>query len=514
MEAVPTKKFLSPIMTDKNGHVKPPTIGDISQLSEFVIANYLHLLDRPEKGEKGKYICPNCGEPKLSISQSGRKKGIAYNCYGCHEPKKIAYKLRELNGEFNKKPDNSPIQKSSLQKDLLQVSKDLKQFISGEPDDDDQEDKLRIIKPEHTLSLIQEIIKGKELKYNLRSKEIELQGKVLNLDTFRMKLQKDRGIFIKNRDIMVEALYSEAKDNEYDPVKLFLEECYRNYDPEIDENFDIAEVCQVLFGVSDPLYCQYFYRWLIGLVKRIWEPGCKFDEAFVLQGEPDCYKSTFFKILGGEYFTDAMMSTDKDGLLTMAKNWIIEWSELDHFTAKTYHGIIKSFLSRSDDFYREPYAREAMSHPRCSMIVGSTNRDTFLNDPTGNRRFWIIPIPKKHKIPIDYLQAYREKLLGWAVWKYLGGESCVLPDEFKALQAEANKQWENSDSWEEELAEFLDRETDVSVAECLDRLVKAGYPVNFGRSDEMRMGDILRKAGFSRKRIQRGEKRMYRYLKD
>ena len=501
-------------MTDKNGHVKTPMVGDISQLSEFVIANYLHLLDKPEKGEKGKYICPNCGEPKLSISQSGRKKGIAYDCHGCHDNKRIAYLLREANGEFKKKPDNSPIQKSSLQKDLLQVSKDLKQFISGEPDDDDQDDKLRIIKPEHTLSLIQEIIKGKELKYNLRSKEIELQGKVLNLDTFRMKLQNDRGIFIKSTDIMLEALYFEAKNNEYDPIKLFLEQCYRNYDPEVDENFNITEVCQVLFGTHEPLYCQYFYRFLIGLVKRIWEPGCKFDEAFVLQGEPDCYKSTFFKTLGGQYFTDAMMSTDKDGLLTMAKNWIIEWSELDSMTAKTYHGIIKSFLSRSDDFYREPYAREAMSHPRCSMIVGSTNRDTFLNDPTGNRRFWIIPIPKNHKIPIDYLQAYREKLLGWAVWQYLGGESCVLPAEFKALQAEANKQWEQDHLWEVELAEFLDRETDVSTLECLTRLQKGGYPIKFDRNDAMAMGDILRKFGFTKYKARRGEKTMNRYKKD
>jgi predicted P-loop ATPase len=514
MEAVPKQNNLKLMIPNNNGHVKTPTIGDISQFSEFVIANYLHLLDKPEKGEKGKYICPNCEEPKLSIKQSGPKKGIAYDCYGCHEPKKIAYKLRELNGEFKKKPDNSPTQKSSLQKDLLQVSKDLKQFISGEPDDDDQDDKLRIIKPEHTLSLIQEIIKGKELKYNLRSKEIELQGKVLNLDTFRMKLQNDRGIFIKSTDIMLEALYFEAKNNEYDPIKLFLEQCYRNYDPEVDENFNITEVCQVLFGTHEPLYCQYFYRFLIGLVKRIWEPGCKFDEAFVLQGEPDCYKSTFFKTLGGQYFTDAMMSTDKDGLLTMAKNWIIEWSELDSMTAKTYHGIIKSFLSRSDDFYREPYAREAMSHPRCSMIVGSTNRDTFLNDPTGNRRFWIIPIPKNHKIPIDYLQAYREKLLGWAVWQYLGGESCVLPAEFKALQAEANKQWEQDHLWEVELAEFLDRETDVSTLECLTRLQKGGYPIKFDRNDAMAMGDILRKFGFTKYKARRGEKTMNRYKKD
>ncbi|MFM6647275.1 MAG: VapE domain-containing protein, partial [Microcystis panniformis] len=470
MEAAQQKLKSTTIMTENNGRVKTPISGDISQFSGFVIANYIHLLDKPEKGDKDKYICPNCSEPKLSIQKSGPKKGIAYDCYGCHDTKVIAYKLQKLNGDFNKKPDNSPTQKSSAQRDPLQVYKEIKEFVSGEIDDDDQEDKLRIIKPEHTLSLIQEIIKGKELKYNLRSKEIELQGKVLNLDTFRMKLQKDRGIFIKNRDIMIEALYSEAKDNEYDPIKLFLEQCYRNYDPEIDENFDIAEVCQVLFGTHEPLYCQYFYRWLIGLVKRIWEPGCKFDEAFVLQGEPACYKSTFFKTLGGEYFTDAMLSIDKDGLLTMAKNWIIEWSELDKMTAKTYHGIIKAFLSRSDDFYREPYAREAMSHPRCSMIVGSTNRDNFLNDPTGNRRFWIIPIPKKHKIDIDYLQAQREKLLGWAVWKYLDGESCVLPEEFKELQAEANKQWDQDHLWEEVLAGFLDRQNDVSTLECLREL--------------------------------------------
>jgi predicted P-loop ATPase len=504
------------MLPNNNGFSKTTATGDLSQGSEFVIANYLHLLDKPEKGEKGKYICPNCGEPKLSISQSGRKKGIAYDCYGCHEPKKIAYKLRELNGEFNKKPDSSPTQKSSLQKDLLQVSKELKHFISGEPDDDDQEDKLRIIKPEHTLSLIQEIIKGKELKYNLRSKEIELQGKILNLDTFRMKLQKSHGIFIKNRDIMIEALYSEAKDNEYDPIKLFLEQCYRNYDPEVDENFDITEVTQVLFGVSDPLYCQYFYRWLIGLVKRVWEPGCKFDEAFVLQGEPDCYKSTFFKTLGGQYFTDAMMSTDKDGLLTMAKNWIIEWSELDHFTAKTYHGIIKSFLSRSDDFYREPYAREAMSHPRRSVIVGSTNEDRFLSDPTGNRRFWIIPIPKKHKINIDYLQAYREKLLGWAAWQYLDGESCQLPEEFKALQAEANKQWDQAHLWNEILADFLDQQSEVGIVECLRKLENEGYPIKFDEKDNWRMGDVLRRAGFGpeSRQVRRGGKVVRRWFKD
>jgi hypothetical protein len=90
----------------------------------------------------------------------------------------------------------------------------------------------------------------------------------------------------------------------------------------------------------------------------------------------------------------------------------------------------------------------------------------------------------------------------------------VLPAEFKALQAEANKQWEQDHLWEVELAEFLDRETDVSTLECLTRLQKGGYPIKFDRNDAMAMGDILRKFGFTKYKARRGEKTMNRYKKD
>lgn len=496
------------MITNNNGFVSP-------NAESFVISDYLDLLTKV-KGIR-KYICPVCGGNDLSINKDGKR----YTCYSSHcDTKEIAYKLREANGEFNKKSD--------LQKDLLQVSKSIKAFNSGTLNNDENEDSSItigagqteiILKNNQVLSFVQNITKGIDLKYNLRSKEIEWNGKALDLDLFRMQVQENNNIFINSREILIEAMFYQSKKNEYDPVKLFLEKCYRDYDPEVDENFKIEEVCQVLFGVNDPLYCEYLYRWLIGLVARVWEPGCKFDEAFVLQGEPDCYKSSFFKTLAGEiggqgYFTDSMESTDNSGLLILAKNWVLEWAEIDKMTAKTYHGTVKAFLSRSEDMYRVPYGRDAQRYPRRSVIVGTCNRETFLTDPTGNRRFWIIPLACGHVIPLDYVQAVREKLLGWAVWKYLDGEKWQLPDQYKELQKAENKRWEHDDSWMQALSNFLDQETDVSTLECLKKLENGGFTVNYSRNDEMRMGDILKKVGFSRKQVRRGDKREYRYLKD
>ena len=45
---------------------------------------------------------------------------------------------------------------------------------------------------------------------------------------------------------------------------------------------------------------------LIGSVRRIFEPGAKHDTATVLMGHQGCGKSTFWKILGGAFFSDSL----------------------------------------------------------------------------------------------------------------------------------------------------------------------------------------------------------------
>ena len=68
----------------------------------------------------------------------------------------------------------------------------------------------------------------------------------------------------------------------------------------------------------------------------------------------------------------------------------MEWAELDHITNKRHAGQVKAFLSQSTDMFRVPGAKQR-GISRRGIIVGSTNRDEFLVDDTGNRRFWVWP---------------------------------------------------------------------------------------------------------------------------
>ena len=119
-------------------------------------------------------------------------------------------------------------------------------------------------------------------------------------------------------------------------------------------------------------------------------------------GQQGARKSSFWKALGGNFFSDALRDIQsKDDLMVLHRSWIMEWAELDHITNKRHAGQVKAFLSQSTDMFRVPYGKATEAFPRRGIIVGSTNRDEFLVDDTGNRRFWVIPVEATHSKPID-----------------------------------------------------------------------------------------------------------------
>src|ERR1700730_17492579 len=85
---------------------------------------------------------------------------------------------------------------------------------------------------------------------------------------------------------------------------------------------------------------------------------------------------------------------------------------------------VKAFISQRDDTYRPPYGRTTVTQPRCSLIVGTTNEDDFLTDPTGNRRFW--PVAVGDTLDIDLLKTWRDQLWAEAVVAYRAGEQWYL----------------------------------------------------------------------------------------
>lgn len=154
-------------------------------------------------------------------------------------------------------------------------------------------------------------------------------------------------------------------------------------------------------GAEDSEYVRAVTRkTLVAAVARIFRPGTKFDSILVVSGKQGVGKSTLFSKLGKEWFSDSLSIADMKDKTAPEKlqgYWILEISELNGMK-KVDVETIKSFVSRTDDKYRQAYGTSVESHPRSCIIVGTTNSDGgFLRDITGNRRFFPVNITGKGK---------------------------------------------------------------------------------------------------------------------
>ncbi|EOS27147.1 hypothetical protein C806_00740 [Lachnospiraceae bacterium 3-1] len=214
------------------------------------------------------------------------------------------------------------------------------------------------------------------------------------------------------------------------------------------------------FGAEDTPYTRAVIRkTFVAAVARIYEPGIKFDSILVLNGPQGMGKSTFFSLLGKQWFSDSLSISDmrdKTAAEKLLGNWILEISEMSGIR-KTEVEVVKSFVTRQDDKFRQAYGVNVESHPRKCVIVGSTNSEGgFLRDVTGNRRFWPVHVPgtgKFHPWELDCV----DQVWAEAIHLYKEGEELFLKgreaEEAYKMQQEAME----SDDREGIVADYLDR---------------------------------------------------------
>lgn len=169
--------------------------------------------------------------------------------------------------------------------------------------------------------------------------------------------------------------------------------------------------------------------WLIGSVKRVMEPGCKFDYCPVLEGKGGLGKSTMVETLAGSsWYSDTPfeIGKGKESQEQVQGIWMYELGELSQM-GKSEINAVKAFISSKVDRYRPAYGRVIEEHPRQCILVGTTNENTYLRDRTGNRRFW--PIPVRHPIKINWLAKFREQLLAEAFALYQQHAACIPTQE-------------------------------------------------------------------------------------
>lgn len=253
------------------------------------------------------------------------------------------------------------------------------------------------------------------------------------------------------------------KRHRYHPVRTYLDSL------EWDGVKRLDTVLIDYLGAEDTDYVRTVTRkTLTAGVKRIKQPGCKFDYMLTLVGPQGIGKSLILDKLGGEWFSDSLSTVQgKEAYEQLQGAWVIEMGELTA-TRKADTEAIKHFLTKREDIFRVAYGRQTSVFPRQNIIIGTTNDHEFLRDRTGNRRFWPVKVGENERAKSIWKDLSSEEISQiWAeaVACYQDGEKLYLEG---AMEEEARKVQE---AHREEnpmfglVQEFLDRKLPADWSE-------------------------------------------------
>ncbi|MEM8835105.1 MAG: VapE domain-containing protein [Planctomycetota bacterium] len=312
----------------------------------------------------------------------------------------------------------------------------------------------------------------------------------------RLRLLLDqRFAFLPSKDLFYDVVADVSIENGRHPVREYLDALTWDGEPRL------STWLSTYLGAPDSDYTRAVGRLvLVAAVRRVRRPGAKFDEMLVLEGRQGGGKSTALATLAvrDDWFVDdiPLNADTKRQMEVLAGRWIVEAGELKGMRKGDVEAL-KSFLSRTHDRARLAYGRATTELPRQCVIIGTTNAEQYLRDPTGNRRFWPVATSE---IEVTALRRDRDQLWAEASIAEAAGESIRLdPSLYEVAAAEAESR-ERPNAYVEPLSEALADIEGKIASEDLWRLlglVDAGRRTQQNNDD---FGDAMRRIGWEKTR--------------
>ena len=334
---------------------------------------------------------------------------------------------------------------------------------------------ITILQNDHVLS--------DAIRLNLLSERIDIvkpvgwprSGKTLNDTDMKYILRRMEKYGISSEKKIESAIRIVANENRYHPIRDYLNGL------QWDGTERIAHGLHHFLGAAEDEYtCEAMKIFLLGAIKRVFQPGCKFETMLCLVGGQGAGKSTFFRLLAGkdEWFSDDLRKLDDENVYRKLQgHWIIEMSEMIATANAKSIEEIKSFLSRQKEVYKIPYETHPADRLRQCVFGGTSNAMDFLPlDRSGNRRFLPVQVcPEQAEVHIledeAASRAYLQQVWAEAMTIYrAGGWKLTFSPEMVRYLKEHQKDFMPEDTKAGMIQAFLDSYAGDTV--CSKQLYK------------------------------------------
>jgi hypothetical protein len=334
-------------------------------------------------------------------------------------------------------------------------------------------------------------------------------------DITELQMRLESRDFVKlSKELVRDAFYKVAYENQHDSAIEWVSSLQWDGVPRIEA------FLAKRFGADDTPYARAVSRYMwTALAGRALTPGIQADMVPVLVGPQGIGKSQGVRAMAPavELFCElGFEERDVEASRKMRGRLVIEFSELRGMSARDVESV-KAFITRQTELFRDLYRNSMTEFHRRHLFIGTTNKDQFLSDDTGERRWLPVRVIRCEPVTIELERdqlwaeaviAFREHGIAWRAAQQL---AIAEHDAFKI-----------SDVWEPQVAAWLDAVDEFSPAgPPRERDFLPAHEVLTGalsldirtvkRNDEMRVGAIFRNLGYERVRRSVNGRRIYGY---
>jgi predicted P-loop ATPase len=227
---------------------------------------------------------------------------------------------------------------------------------------------------------------------------------------------------------------------EYNPFKSYFESLKLKW----DGKDHVKKLASTVKTDNDEFWLWGFRIWLRATVASVLEEGKYNEQILIFTGEQGVGKTTWLRKLlpeklKGYMYNGVVRPGDKDSEIHLAQNFLVVLDELTSFNKKTEQAL-KAMISNPMLKTRLAYRADHSEYSRVASLVGSTNDKQFLNDQSGNRRYFInnvLGVDRMMLDKIDFDQVYAQ-----AMEEYLNNKQYFFDEAGNTKLNEQNAQFQ------------------------------------------------------------------------